>query len=468
MDGLRKVPPGLPNQAQLEEDLHKPLSVVRDPFGKHASFGAHNNARLRAFLDGFGFEYEFLSATEVYRSGAFDATLLKALANFDEIQAVMLPTLGPERRATYSPFLPSSSKTGRVLQTPTLARDVEAGTITFADEDGERTTTSVTGGRVKLQWKPDWAMRWTALGVDYEMSGKDLIDSVKVSTKICKILGGAPPEGFSYELYLDEAGQKISKSRGNGLSMEDWLRYSTPESLTYYVFQSPKSAKKLGFDVIPKATDEYQQQSEAFRTQDPAKRLDNPVWSIHQGAKPPRVSPIGFGLMLNVVSAANAASKDVLWGFLSRYAPSATPASEPEMDRLAGYAVNYYEDFVRPAKRFRAADGRERRGLEELLVRLEALPDDAGPELIQEEVFEAGKVAAIEPLRLWFAALYEVLLGQSTGPRFGSFVAIFGLARTRALIARALDGEDLAAPSPDKADEARPRQAPSLDALHPA
>ncbi len=445
MDGLRKVPPGLPHQDWLEEDLHKPLTQVRDPFGEESSFGAYNNARLRRFLDGFGFDYEFKSSTAAYRSGEFDATLLKALAAYDAIQAVMLPTLGPERRATYSPFLPISPKTGRVLQVPTLGRDVEAGTIDFEDEDGERTTVPVTGGHVKLQWKPDWAMRWAALGVDYEMSGKDLIDSVKASAKICRVLGGEPPEGFHYELFLDETGAKISKSKNNGLTMEDWLRYSTPESLQYYLFQSPKSAKKLSFDVIPKATDEYLQQLEAYPRLEPGKQIDNPVWSVHAGAPPETGSPISFSLLLNVVSAANAADKAVLWGFLARYVPGATPQTQPLLDTLAGYALNYYEDFVRPHKRFRLPVGPEREGMADLARRLRALPADTiDGDLVQHEVFEAGKAAGIEPLRAWFGALYECLLGQPQGPRFGSFAAIFGLERTASLIDRVLAGEDLA------------------------
>ncbi len=443
MDGLRKVPPGLPHQDWLEEDLGKPLSEVRDPFEEEASFGAHNNARLRRFLDGFGFAYTFMSSTEAYRSGRFDAKLQRALERFDDIQAVMLPTLGPERRATYSPFLPVSPTTGRVLQVPTLERDIEAGTIVFEDEDGSRVETPVVGGHVKLQWKPDWAMRWSALGVDYEMSGKDLIDSVKASAKICCLLGGAPPEGFSYELYLDEEGQKISKSKGNGLTMQEWLRYSTPESLAYYVFQSPKSAKKLSWDVIPKATDEYLQQLDAYPGQEAAKRLDNPVWSVHGGAPPAAGSPVSFALMLNLVSAANAGSTEMLWGFLERYVPGATPQSQPLMDRLAGYALAYYEDFVRPRKRFRAPDARERAALADLSERFARLGEGATAEDLQSESFEAGKAAGFDPLRQWFGALYEVLLGQPQGPRFGSFAAVFGVERTRALIARVLAGEDL-------------------------
>jgi lysyl-tRNA synthetase class 1 len=435
----------------LEEDRDKPVTSVRDPFGEHPSFGDHNNARLRAFLDGFGFDYEFVSATQCYRSGRFDAVLLRVLERFEAVQAVMLPTLGEERRATYSPFLPISPKSGRVLQAPTLERHLDRGTIVFPDEDGTLTELPVTGGAVKLQWRPDWAARWTALEVDYEMSGKDLIDSVRVSNRVCKILGGEPPEAFHYELFMDENNQKISKSKGNGLTMEDWLRYGAPESLAYYMFTSPKSAKRLYFDVIPKAADEYLQQLEAYNrpvsdgTSAP-NRLDNPAWHVHAGAPPERGSPVSFSLLLNLVSAANASDGAILWGFLSRYLPGATPQSEPMLDRLAGYAIHYYEDFVRPAKRYRPPDPRERAAMVDLLARFKALPEGCqDAELIQNEVYEAGKAAGFEPLRAWFTALYEVLLGQSQGPRFGSFAAIFGLDRTIGLIERALRGENLAA-----------------------
>jgi lysyl-tRNA synthetase class 1 len=445
MDGLRKIPDNVPNKAMLEEDRDKPVTSVRDPFGEHESFGAHNNARLRVFLDGFGFDYDFMSSTDCYRSGRFDEVLLRVLARFDAIQAVMLPTLGEERRATYSPFLPISPKSGKVLQAPTVARNVEAGTITFADEDGTLTEVPVTGGAVKLQWRPDWAARWTALEVDFEMSGKDLVDSVRVSDRVCKVLGGAPPQAFHYELFMDENNQKISKSKGNGLTMEEWLRYGTPQSLAYYMYQSPKSAKRLYFDVIPKATDEYLQQLDAFNkaraegANGPA--IDNPAWHVHSGAPPERGSPVSFSLLLNLVSAADASTKDILWGFLSRYIPGATPATEPLLDQLSGYAINYYEDFVKPSKVFRAPSAQERAAMEDLVRRLKALPAGADAESIQNEVFEVGKDAGFEPLRGWFSALYEVLLGQSQGPRFGSFVAIFGVERTLALIERALKGE---------------------------
>jgi lysyl-tRNA synthetase class 1 len=435
MDGLRKIPPNVPNGEVMIPDLDKPLTVVRDPYGEHESFGHHNNARLRAFLDGFGFDYEFVSSTDCYRGGRFDETLLIALERFDAIQKIMLPSLGEERRATYSPFLPISPKTGKVLQVPTLERNVAKGTIVFRDEDGELTEVPVTGGGVKMQWRPDWAMRWTALGVDYEMSGKDLIDSVRLSNQVCKVLGGSPPEGFHYELFMDENNLKISKTKGNGLTMDEWLRYGAPESLAYYMFQSPKSAKKLYFDVIPKATDEYLQQLDAFAKQEPNKQIDNPTWHVHSGSPQQQGSPVSFSLMLNLVSAADASTKDILWGFLGRYVDGATPQTQPLLDRLAGYAINYYEDFVKPSKTFRAPDDKERAAIADLRARLAALPEGCqDAELIQNEVFAVGKDHEFEPLRAWFQALYEVLLGQSQGPRFGSFAAIFGLDRTIALI----------------------------------
>ncbi len=435
MDGLRKVPENVPNREAMERHLGRPLTSVPDPFGEGDSFGAANNARLRAFLNRFGFDYEFLSSTECYRSGRFDGTLLKVLERFDAVQAVMLPTLGPERRATYSPFLPISPTTGQVLQVPTLERHVDRGTIVFEDVDGSRLETPVTGGAVKLQWKPDWAMRWTALGVDYEMAGKDLIDSVKVSGRICRALGGTPPEGFNYELFLDENSEKISKSRGNGISLEDWLRYSTPESLAYYIFGSPRSAKRLAWDVIPRATDDYLQQLETFPGQDRAQQLDNPVWHVHGGRPPDERSPISFALLLNLASAGACETKAQLWGYLNRRLPGATPASEPLLDRLADHAVRYYADFVQSRRSFRAPDERERAAMRDLADRFRALPaDTTDAETVQNEVYAAGKAAGFDPLRLWFQGLYEVLLGTSQGPRFGSFAALYGLPQTVALI----------------------------------
>ena len=439
MDGLRKVPDNVPNPEILAVDLGKPLTQVRDPFGTHASFGAHNNARLQAFLDQYGFDYTFASSTDCYTPGRFDAALLVALEHYERILAVMLPTLGPDRRASYSPFMPISPTTGRVLQTPTLERNVAKGTIVFADEDGQTVERPVTGGHVKLQWKPDWAMRWAALGVDYEMSGKDLIDSAKASSQICRALGGTPPEGFHYELFLDENGEKISKSRGNGLTIEQWLRYGTPESLALYMFQSPKTAKRLHFDVIPKAIDEYSQFIESYGREDDAqKRIDNPVWHIHASAPPTVASPVSFNLLLNLVSAANAESADVLWGFIRQYAPDATPETYPVLAQLVRGALACYQDIVKATKQTRQPDTRERAALGDLAARLRRQAADTASEDLQTLVFAVGKDHGFEPLRDWFTAIYEVLLGASQGPRFGSFIALYGVDNTIQLIDAAL------------------------------
>ncbi len=442
MDGLRKVPDNIPNKEMVAEHLGKPLTAVPDPFGDHPSFGQHNNARLRAFLDTFGFEYEFLSATECYRSGRFDKTLLKVLEHYDAIRDVILPTLGPDRRATYSPFLPISPVTGHVLQVPIIDRDLASGTILYKEPDsGTLTQLSVTSGHCKLQWKADWAMRWAALGVDYEMAGKDLIDSVRLSGQICRILGAQQPEGFIYELFLDERGEKISKSRGNGLTIEEWLSYASPESLGLYMYQSPKKAKRLYFDVIPRAVDEYVAHLAAFPSEGLEAKLADPVWHIHAGEPPEAELPISFALLLNLASASNSEEKEVLWGFIRRYAPEATAEKFPLLDQLVGYAIRYFHDFVKPAKRYRAPTEQERAALLDLEGRLSALPEGASAEQIQSEVYAIGKEHGFEPLRDWFLALYEVLLGQTQGPRFGSFVELYGLKETRALIGRALAGE---------------------------
>ena len=360
MDGLRKVPDNIPNKELLTENLGKPLSRVPDPFGEYDSFGAHNNARLRKFLDAFGFEYEFVSSTEYYQSGRFDATLLKILRDYERIRNVILPTLGEDRRKTYSPFLPICPKTGQVLQVPLKALDAKAGTITFDDSDGEEQTIPVTGGACKLQWKVDWAMRWVALEVDYEMAGKDLIESVNLSGKICRLLGAKPPEGFIYELFLDENGEKISKSRGNGLSLEEWLRYASAESLSLFMYQKPTRAKRLYFDTIPKAVDDYYTHLAKFHEQDEAAKLENPVYHIHGGKLPEGEVPISFSLLLNLVSAAQTSDKDMLWAFVSRYVPGADHGSHPEMDRLMDFAIRYYKDFVAPTIKMRAPTNEER------------------------------------------------------------------------------------------------------------
>jgi lysyl-tRNA synthetase class 1 len=453
MDGLRKVPDNVPNREMLGRHLGKPLTQVPDPFGTHDSFGAHNNARLRTFLDTFGFEYEFLSSTECYTSGRFDPALLRVLARFDKVMAIMLPSLREERAATYSPFLPIDPETGVVLQAPVIAHDPEAGTITYEHPDRRApVTTPVTGGRCKLQWKPDWAMRWVAFGVDYEMAGKDLIDSVKLSGEICRALEGTPPEGFNYELFLDEKGQKISKSKGNGLTIEEWLRYASPESLALFMYREPKAAKRLYFDVIPRHVDEYHQLLDGFARQDAKARLTNPVWHIHRGDPPTADVPLSFTMLLTLVSSSNAENAETLWGFIRRYRPGVTPQTHPKLDALVGYAIHYFRDFVLPTKRFREPTEAERAALTDLRDALSQMPADAAPAQIQDVVYEIGrrepfldKTGKIKTkdgkpgVALdWFNMLYQVLLGQEKGPRFGSFVAVYGLQNTVDMIDGAL------------------------------
>ena len=457
MDGLRKVPDNVPNREMLAAHIGKPLSSVPDPFSnEYPSFAAHNNARLRRFLDRFGFEYEFLSATECYRVGMFDATLLRMLEVYDKVMDIILPTLGPERRATYAPFLPVSPTSGKVLQVSMVERDAKRGTVVYVDPDtGKKVETPVTGGRVKCQWKADWAMRWTALGVDYEMCGKDLIDSVTLSSKICRALGGTPPESFIYELFLDDQGGKISKSKGNGLTVDEWLTYASPDSLSLFMYQKPKAAKKLFFDVIPRTVDEYLQLLAAYPRQDAKAKLDNAVWHIHAGSPPEAELPITFGLLLNLVAASNAHSKDVLWGFIRRHAPGAGPETHPLLDQLAGYAVRYYADFVEPRKKFRLPDEVEAAALRKLERALAKAGRKPTAEELQGVLYDVGRaIPRYQDLtakgatpdkpgvsNAWFGAIYQVLLGEERGPRFGSFIELYGVDNTRRLIERALAGE---------------------------
>jgi lysyl-tRNA synthetase class 1 len=435
----------------LEKHLGKPLTKVPDPFGTHPSFGQHNNARLRAFLDHFGFDYEFMSSTDCYMSGRFDAALLKVLENFDKVMAIMLPSLREERAATYSPFLPIDLRTGVVLQVPIIGHDAKRGTITYEEpETQERFTVPVTAGRCKLQWKPDWAMRWVALGIDYEMAGKDLIDSVKLSGEICRALGGTAPEGFNYELFLDEKGQKISKSKGNGLTIDEWLRYASPESLSLFMYREPKAAKRLYFDVIPRNVDDYYQFLDGYQRQDDKQRLSNPVWHIHSGHPPKPDMPVTFQMLLTLVASSNAENAETLWGFIGRYRPGVTAQTHPKLNQMVEYAIHYFRDFVLPTKKYREPTDSERAALIDLRDALGQLPAAATAEEIQDVVYEIGRREPFLDHKKkakdgkpgvaldWFNLLYQVLLGQEKGPRFGSFVAVYGLQNTIDMIDGAL------------------------------
>ncbi|WP_424942760.1 lysine--tRNA ligase [Aliiroseovarius crassostreae] len=463
LDGMRKVPGNVPNAESLQEHLQKPLTSVPDPFGEYESFGHHNNAMLRRFLDTFGFKYEFYSAQEFYNSGQFDEVLKRAVEKYDEVMEVMLKSLREERRQTYSIFLPIHPETGRVLYVPMKKVCAETHTITFDDEDGREWTLPVTGGNVKLQWKPDFGARWAALNVDFEMYGKDHSTNTPIYDKICRILGWRAPEHFTYELFLDANGQKISKTSGNGISIDEWLTYASTESLAYFMYLKPKTAKRMHFDVIPKAMDEYHQQLNAYHKQDLKAQLNNPVWHIHGGDVPRSNMVVPFSMLLNLASVASAHDKAQLWGFIQRYAPDASPETHPDLDAAAGYAVKYYEDFVEPEKVFRLPTDQERAAMADLAAAFrdgdtalgliarkneivgndDPLPsvDFASDEFLQSIVFAVGKVHGFENLRDWFKALYEVLLGASQGPRFGGFAALYGVEDTAALIDRALAGE---------------------------
>ena len=443
MDGLRKVPDNVPNREMLAGFLNQPLTQVPDPFGTHASFGEHNNARLRAFLDSFGFDYEFASSTDYYRSGRFDDALMRTAERHDEIAAIVLPTLGAERRATYSPFLPIHPRDGRVMQVRIDRVDVAAGTLHWVDPaSGEHFETAIRGGACKLQWKADWAMRWYALGVDYEMSGKDLIDSVKLSSKVCLALGAAPPVGYTYELFLDEHSQKISKSKGNGLSVEQWLQYAPPESLSQYMYNAPQRAKRLFFDVIPRAVDEFIANAAKLPEQSDEQRFVNPAWHIIAKRNQDFASPVPFSMLLNLASVVNAETPDMLWGFLRRYSPEAAPGKSTFVDGMVDRAIAYYRDFVRPKKQFRPPTATDRAALEDLAATLAGLSAGVDAEAIQNALYEVGKRHPFPALKDWFACLYQVLLGQEEGPRFGGFIALYGVGETIALIQTRLGADE--------------------------
>ena len=440
LDGMRKVPGNVPNPERLTAHLQRPLTSVPDPFGEYESFGHHNNAMLRRFLNTFGFEYDFISATEFYQSGQFDQILLRAVEKYDDIMKVMLASLREERQKTYSIFLPIHPETGRVLYVPMKSVDAKNGTITFDTEEGEEMTLPVTGGNVKLQWKPDFGARWAALGVDFEMYGKDHSTNTPIYDKICRILGQPAPEHFSYELFLDENGQKISKTSGNGVSIDEWLTYASTESLSYFMYLKPKTAKRMHFDVIPKAVDEYHQQLRAYEGQDDKARLNNPVWHIHGGDVPVSKMVVPFSMLLNLASVSGAEDKDQLWGFIKRYAPEASAETHADLDAAAGFAVRYYNDFVKPAKVYRAPTDLEREALIALRDGLKAWNQGLDGDALQSLVFACGR-ERFDPMRDWFKALYEVPLGASQGPRFGGFIALLGIEESIALIDKGLAGE---------------------------
>ena len=442
MDGLRKVPENIPNPEKLEENLHKPLTQVPDPFGKFNSFGEHNNEMLKNFLDKFKFEYSFKSSTVLYKSGFFNDTLNLILENYEGIMNIIIPTLGKERQKTYSPFLPICPETGEVLMASVIDRDIKSNTIVYKNpHSNKEEEISILGGKCKLQWKADWAMRWVALSVDYEMAGKDLIESVSLSGKICKAIGGFAPVGFNYELFFDEKGEKISKSKGNGISIEDWLKFASKESLLLYMYQNPRKAKRLTFDVIPKAVDEYQSFSEKFPSQELKEKINNPVFHINEGDPKIIESPVTFSLILNLVSASQSDSREVIWGFLKEYFDDISNESREYIDGLVGFALEFYKIFVLPTKKYKKPNSSEINYLTILKDKLSLMKDEKDPEKIQTVIYEIGKESEYDSLKEWFSVLYEILLGQTQGPRLGSFIILYGVTETIDLIDKAIKGE---------------------------
>ena len=434
MDGLRKVPDNIPNKEILEKNLHKPLTNIPDPFNKYKSFGEHNNEMLKSFLDKFKFKYTFRSSTATYEKGIFNKSLLLVLEKYEEIMNIVLPTLGKDRQLTYSPFLPICPTTGKVLEVPIVEIKKKEGKIIYKNGD-QKIETDVINGKCKLQWKVDWAMRWYAFDIDYEMYGKDLIESAILSSKICKVLGKKSPNGFAYELFLDEKGEKISKSKGNGITIEQWLKYASPESLSLYMYQNPKRAKKLYADVVPKAVDEYLICIDKFIEQNMQNKLLNPVWHIHNGKPPQEKSIMPFSVLLNLVGTSNATDKDVLWKFIKKYKTDIKSEEHPILDSLVGYALKYFKDIVQPNKKYRKPNEKEKKALQDLVNRLKNCDNQLDPEAIQTIVYSVGKENGYsENLREWFKAIYEIIFGDQDGPRMGFFISFFGVKETTELL----------------------------------
>ena len=434
MDGLRKIPDNVPNKDQLVQSLHKPLTNVPDPFGKFKSFGEHNNEMLKNFLNKFNFKYTFKSSTELYKSGFFNSTLQLILENYQGIMDIIIPTLGKERQKTYSPFLPICPETGVVLEIPVLEINKENSKIIF-DNNGKKLEQTILDGNCKLQWKVDWAMRWYALDVDFEMYGKDLIESAILSTKIIKLLGKNNPSGFAYELFLDEKGEKISKSKGNGITIDEWLEYASPESLSLFMYQNPKRAKKLYREIVPKAVDEYLESIDKSKTQNELQLLMNPVWHVHNGKMPKEEMVMSFSMLLNLVETSNANSKDLLWKFVKKYKINILEKNYPIFDKLVGYAIKYFNDVIRQNKKYKKPNEIEKKALEALIKVLENCNDQMQPEEIQTKIYSVGKENGYsENLRDWFKLIYEVVFGDENGPRMGFFISFFGVNETKQLI----------------------------------
>jgi lysyl-tRNA synthetase class 1 len=444
MDGLRRVPKNLPNQDRLAEHLGKPLSAIPDPFGCCESYSDHMENELVKLLNHYKFDYQLKSSTREYKSGVFNPGLHLILENAEPIKQIIIPTLKEENRENWSPFFPVCANCGRIYTTRVTGYFPEQDTISyecvesFGDEFkvqgcGHKQETSILDGAVKVGWKVDWALRWFSYQVTYEMYGKDLIDSALQSGRIKRLLGGWPPEGMTYEMFLSEEGKKISKSIGEGLSIDTWLKYAPIESLLYYLFQNPRKQRRLYFDIIPKNVDEYLAELVRYPGLSEKDKSDSVLWQIERSGHdvPVYTSGINFSLINNLISGMGSDNKNLLLDYLKRYDPKVSENKKTVSDLLDS-GLNYFRNFIEPQKKYRKPTREEAEILKELKSRLDQYKGEDEDE-IQAMVFDVARDKGIEPPDL-FKTIYQVLLGQDRGPRFGTFTKLIGKDRMKDLI----------------------------------
>lgn len=451
MDGLRSLPENVPNHALLQEHLGAPLSSLPDPFGKESSYAAFMNGRLKHFLDYYGFEYLFESSTNCYHTGVFNTALKRVMDNHEAIRNLFIKTISPDKRATWSPFFPICEHCGKIYTTSVLNIHPETYEITYrCDRDekayrscGHEGRVSILNGKVKMGWKVDWAMRWYTFGVDYEMHGKDLLDSASLSSKICSILGATPPLTYKYELFLDENAAKISKKIGNGISMEQWQSFAPVGSLLYFLLDEPNRARKMGMPILPRLVDNYITALKNETAEEPGSAL----WFVdslqhHHDASDIDKTDISYSLLVNVAENLGSDDAELLYDYARRY--DATVEENAEFFRpLCHHVLAYIKDTNsrRPGTVLgQLPPGDYFSALQSLSVDLDALADANSfrGEMLQNLVFAVGRKHGLEPGN-WFRFLYETLLGKTQGPRLGSFFAMLGPDKVRALLHKAIN-----------------------------
>ena len=446
MDGLRKVPLNFPNQRMLKEHLGRPLCTIPDPFSESDCFSGYMNNKLRDFLDTYQFNYEFKSSSVSYKGGDFDQGLAILLEKVQDVHSIVAPTLGEEKRDSWSPFLPICPSCGSVYSTRVTEYFPSRGEIGFVCDGnggdfagcGAEGEVSIFSGNVKVGWKMDWALRWYTYEVDYEMYGKDLIESAKLSGRIVRLMGKHPPVGMNYELFLDEEGKKISKSVGKGLTVDTWVEYAPIESLLYYIFQNPRRARRLYWDVVPKCVDDYLDALRKYPTIEPEKSPEQALWHIYGrgNSVPSYGAQVNFSMVGNLISALGTDAPDLLVEYLNRYDKKSDdyPVVIKELIRKG---MNYYRDFILPKKQYRTPLASEADQLRQLLFALEGA-DFLNEEELQAIPFELARKNNIDP-KLFFQMFYEIVLGQQRGPRFGSFAKMLGLEHIQQMLNKRIE-----------------------------